>query len=42
MLDLSSDMVSNRKLDGLGVSGMSIVGEIATAFGYLALLDPKL
>ena len=42
MLDLSSNMTSNRKLDGLGVSGMSIVGGINTKFDYLALLDPKL
>ena len=42
MLDLSSNMASNRKMDGLGVSGMSILGGIYTKFGYLALLDPKL
>ena len=42
MLDLSSNMASNRKMDGLGVSGMSILGGIDTKFGYLALLDPKL
>ena len=41
MLDLSSHMVSNRKMDGLGVSGMSILVGIDTKFGYLALLDPK-
>ena len=33
---------SNRKMDGLGVSGMSILGGIDATFGYLALLDPKL
>ena len=42
MLDLSSNMASNRKMDGLGVSGMSILSGIDTKFGYLALLDPKL
>ena len=42
MLDLSSHRASNRKLDELGVSGMSILGGIDTKFGYLALLDPKL
>ena len=42
MLDVSSNMASNRKKDRSGVSGMSIVGEIDTKFGYLALLDPKL
>ena len=42
MLDLSSNMASNRKMDGLGVSGMSILGGIDTKFGYLALLDPKI
>ena len=34
MLDLSSNMASNRKMDGLG--------GIDTKLGYLALLDPKL
>ena len=42
MLDLSSNMASHRKTDGLGVSGISIVGGIDTKFDYLALLDPKL
>ena len=42
MLDLSSNMASNRKMDRSGVSGMSILGGIDTMFGYLALLDPKL
>ena len=42
MLDLSSNMVSNRKMDGLDVLVMSILGGIDTKFGYLALLDPKL
>ena len=42
MLDSSSNMASNRKMDGLGVSGMSILGEIDTKFDYLALLDTKL
>ena len=42
MLDLSSNMASNRTMDGFGVSGMSILGGIDTRFGYLALLDPKL
>ena len=28
MLDSSSNMASNRKMDGLGVSGMSILGGI--------------
>ena len=42
MLDLSANMASNRKMDGLGVSGMSLLGGIDTKFGYLALLDPKL
>ena len=40
MLDLSSNMASNRKMDELGVSGMSILGGIDTKFGYLALIDP--
>ena len=42
MLDLSSNMASNRKMDRSGVSGMSKLGEIDTKFGYLALLDPNL
>ena len=42
MLVLSSNMASNRKMDGLGVSGMSILGGIDTKFGYLAFLDPKI
>ena len=42
MLDLSSNMASNRKMDRSGVSVMSILGGIGTKFGYLALLDPKL
>ena len=42
MLDLSSSMASNRKLDRSGVSGMLILGGIDTKFGFLALLDPKL
>ena len=42
MLDLSSNMASNGKMDGLGVSGMSILGGIDTKFDYLALLDPEL
>ena len=42
MLDLSLNMASNRKKDGLGVSRMSILGGIVTRFGYLALLVPKL
>ena len=42
MLDLSSNMASNRKMYRSGVSGMSISGRIDTKFGYLALLDPKL
>ena len=42
MLDLSSNMASTRKMDGLGVSVMSSLGAIDTKFGYLALLDPKL
>ena len=42
MLDLSSNMASNRKMDGLGVSGMSILGGIDTKFHYVALLDLKL
>ena len=42
MLDLSSNMASNRKIDRSGVSGMSILGGIDTTFGYLALLDTKL
>ena len=42
MLDLSSNMASNRNMDRSGVSGMSILGGIYTKFGYLALLDPKL
>ena len=37
MLDLSSNMASNRKMDVLGVSGMSLLGGIDTTFGYLAL-----
>ena len=39
MLELSSNMALNRKMDR---SGMSIFGGIDTKFGYLALLDPKL
>ena len=42
MLDISSNMASNHKMDRSGVSGMSILGGIDTKFGYLALLDPKL
>ena len=42
MLDLSSNVASNRKTDRSGVSGMSILGGIDTKFGYLALLDTKL
>ena len=42
MLDLSSTMASNRKMDRSGVSGMSILGGMDTKFGYLALLDPRL
>ena len=42
MLDLSSNMASNHEMDGLGVSGMSMLGRIDTKFGYLALLDTKL
>ena len=42
MLDLSSNIASNRKMDTSSVSGMSILGGIDTKFGYLALLDPKL
>ena len=42
MLDLSSNMGSNRKMDRSDVSVMSIVGGIDTKFGYLALLDPTL
>ena len=42
MLDLSTYVASYRKMDGLGVSGMSILGGIDTKFGYLARLDPKL
>ena len=42
MLDLSSNMVSNHKMDRLDVSGMSVLGGIDTKFGYLALLDLKL
>ena len=42
MLDLSSNMASNSKIDRLGVSGMSLLGGIDTKFGYLVLLDPKL
>ena len=38
MLDLSSNMASNRNMDGLGVSGMLILGGIDTKFGYLALM----
>ena len=41
-LDLSSNMVSYRKMDRSGVSRMSILGGIDTKFGYLALLDTKL
>ena len=42
MLDLSSNMASNHKMDGLGLSGMYFVGGIDTKYGYLALLNPKL
>ena len=42
MLDLSSNMASNRTMDRSEVSGMSMFGGIDTKFGYLALLDPKL
>ena len=42
MLDLTSYVASNRKMDRSGVSGMSMLGGIDTKFGYLALLDPKL
>ena len=42
MLELSSNMASNRKMDRSDVSGMSILGGIDTKLGYLALLDPKL
>ena len=42
MLDLSSNVASNRKTGRSGVSGMSILGEINTKFCYLALLDTKL
>ena len=42
MLDVTSNVASNRKTDRSGVSGMSILGGIYTKFGYLALLDPKL
>ena len=39
MLDLSSNMASNHKMDR---SGMSILGGIDTKFGYLVLLGRKL
>ena len=42
MLDLSSNVASNRKTDRSGVSGRSILGGNDTTFGYLAVLDPKL
>ena len=42
MLDLSSNMASNRKMDRSSVSEISILGGISTKFGYLALLDAKL
>ena len=42
MLDLSSNVASNRNMDRSGVSGMSMLGGIDTKFGCLALLDPKL
>ena len=42
MLDLSSNMASNRNMDRSGVWGMSILGGIDNKFGYLALLDTKL
>ena len=42
MLDLSSNMASTRKMDRLGVSGMSILGGIDIKSGYLDLLGPKL
>ena len=42
MLDLPSNIASNHKMDGLGLSGMSILGGIYTKFGYLTLLEPKL
>ena len=35
-------MASIRKMDGLSVSGMSILGGIDTKPGYLSGLDPKL
>ena len=41
MLDLSSNMASNRKMDGLGVSGMSILGGIDTKFGLPGLSRSK-
>ena len=42
VVDLSSNVASNHKMDRSGVSGMSILGRIDTKFGYLALLGPKL
>ena len=41
MLDLSSNMASNRKMDGLGVSGVLILGGFYTKFDNLpaAILD---
>jgi len=42
VFDVSSNMASNRKMDRLGASGMSIFGGIDTMFGYIILLDPKL
>ena len=42
MLDLSSSMASNRKMDRSGVSEISILNIIDTQFSYLAILDAKL
>ena len=41
MLDLSSHMASNRKMDRSSGSGRPIVGGNDTKFDYLALLDLK-
>ena len=42
MLDLSSNMASNCKMDGSRMSGMSMLGGIDIKFSYLAFLDLKL
>ena len=42
MLDLSLNMASNRKMDGIGVSTVSMLGTIDTKFGCIALVNKQI